>query len=102
MRVFAGPNGSGKTTIINAVKDYRIKEIPVDFGTYINADDIAGDLRDGKFSFKKYGITSTREKFINSVLTSGLINNQFTEKEFKAAFRISRNTFQLLTKEADE
>jgi len=31
MRVFAGPNGSGKTTIINAVRDYLIKEIPVDF-----------------------------------------------------------------------
>lgn len=34
MRVFAGPNGSGKTTIINNLK----AEIP--FGVYMNADDI--------------------------------------------------------------
>jgi len=77
MRVFAGPNGSGKTTIINAVKAYKIKEIPVDFGTYVNADDIAGDLRDGKFSFNKYGITTTRKKFIDAVLQTGLVNKGF-------------------------
>jgi len=34
MRVFAGPNGSGKTTIIKSLQS----EIP--FGVYINADDI--------------------------------------------------------------
>lgn len=42
MRVFAGPNGSGKTTII---KDLR-SEIP--FGTYINADDIEQSLEKTK------------------------------------------------------
>ncbi|MCX6350708.1 MAG: hypothetical protein NTX03_02480, partial [Bacteroidetes bacterium] len=34
LRIFAGPNGSGKTTIINALKN------KVKLGVYINADDI--------------------------------------------------------------
>jgi predicted ABC-type ATPase len=43
--VFAGHNGSGKSTIIQAVKDYKIKDIPIDFGIHIDADDIAVQLR---------------------------------------------------------
>jgi predicted ABC-type ATPase len=39
MRVFAGPNGSGKTTIIKSLQS----EIP--FGIYINADDIEALLK---------------------------------------------------------
>lgn len=34
LRVFAGPNGSGKTTIINNLKN------EIQFGVYVNADDI--------------------------------------------------------------
>lgn len=65
LRVFAGPNGSGKTTIIKAFP----KEIPL--GYYINADDIAIVLRDkGKLDFSKYGVRTdtgvVREHFLNS------------------------------------
>ena len=42
MRVFAGPNGSGKTTIIKKLKS----EIP--FGVYVNADDIEVYLKETK------------------------------------------------------
>ena len=42
MRVFAGPNGSGKTTIVKSLQ----AEIP--FGVYVNADDIESLLREGK------------------------------------------------------
>jgi predicted ABC-type ATPase len=38
MRIFAGPNGSGKTTIINDLKT------KIDFGVYVNADDIEQTL----------------------------------------------------------
>ena len=34
MRVFAGPNGSGKTTIIKSLQQ------KITFGVYVNADDI--------------------------------------------------------------
>jgi predicted ABC-type ATPase len=42
MRVFAGPNGSGKTTIIKSLQS----EIP--FGVYVNADDIEKQLKQSK------------------------------------------------------
>ncbi len=42
MRIFAGPNGSGKTTILKSLQ----AEIP--FGVYVNADDIESLLRESK------------------------------------------------------
>ncbi len=42
MRVFAGPNGSGKTTIVKSLQS----EIP--FGVYVNADDIERLLKESK------------------------------------------------------
>jgi predicted ABC-type ATPase len=38
LRIFAGPNGSGKTSIIRSLKD------KINFGCYINADDIEKEL----------------------------------------------------------
>ena len=42
MRIFAGPNGSGKTTIIQGL------QTEIKFGVYINADDIEQSLRKTK------------------------------------------------------
>lgn len=56
IRVFAGPNGSGKTTIIKSLKSLE-KEVPL--GVYINADDIELSLENTKqldFSFYKLQI----------------------------------------------
>lgn len=54
MRVFAGPNGSGETTIINDLK----AEIP--FGVYVNADDIEGLLKQsGVLLFSTYQLNIT-------------------------------------------
>ena len=36
MRIFAGPNGSGKTTIFKAL----LNEEKIGLGVYVNADDI--------------------------------------------------------------
>ena len=52
MRVFAGPNGSGKTTIIKKLQ----AEIP--FGVYVNADDIEAQLRESQsLLFNTFQIT---------------------------------------------
>lgn len=49
MRVFAGPNGSGKTTILKSL----LGEIP--FGVYVNADDIESLIREsGVLLFSAY------------------------------------------------
>ena len=57
MRVFAGPNGSGKTTIIKGLQS----EIP--FGVYINADDIEQLLfKTGNLLFDSYQLTVDENK----------------------------------------
>lgn len=44
LRIFAGPNGSGKSTIINIVKN-----VGVDMGIYVNADEIKKDFENNGF-----------------------------------------------------
>jgi len=57
LRIFAGPNGSGKTTILEQIDDQ------FDLGYYINADDIEKILnKDGQISFENYGIHSFSKK----------------------------------------
>ncbi|HTH55056.1 MAG TPA: hypothetical protein VL728_03370 [Cyclobacteriaceae bacterium] len=103
LRVFAGPNGSGKSTIIQAVRDYKIKEIPIDFGVYINADDIVLQLREGNFKFSTYEVSTTRAEFIKLTIASGLLGNEFSEKEFKSSFRFQKSQkLQLTRRHADE
>lgn len=54
MRVFAGPNGSGKTTIIKEL------ESQYSFGVYINADDIELTLlKSGQLNLAHYQLTAT-------------------------------------------
>ena len=101
MRVFAGPNGSGKTTIINAIRDYKVKGVNVDFGIYINADDIAGELRENKFSFNKF-VETTNKEFQAIALASGLVNVDFGEDIFRKSYQFKNNSILLKSEEADE
>lgn len=51
MRVFAGPNGSGKTTYLKQL----LAEHQIELGTYVNADDIEAVLRTtGRINFADY------------------------------------------------
>jgi predicted ABC-type ATPase len=57
MRVFAGPNGSGKTTII---LDLKTK---YSFGVYVNADDIEATLREyRKLDLRWYQVTTNTSR----------------------------------------
>lgn len=102
LRVFAGPNGSGKTTIIEGVKNYRISEIPIDFGIYINADDIARDLRLNQFNFAEYRVKPTRQKFISVAIQSGLIGKGLSESKFLSSFKFTGTRLVLSKEGADE
>lgn len=95
LRIFAGPNGSGKSTIIQQVRNYKIDGKKVDFGIYINADDIAQDLIKSRFSFFKYKFVAKLEEFNAIALSSGLINKDFTNNEFKSSFRFVSNRIVL-------
>lgn len=80
MRVFAGPNGSGKTTIIKSLQ----AEIP--FGVYVNADDIESLLKEsGVLLFNNYQL----------VVNSQLLQTFFTNSQFAP---VKRNEPDLWTK----
>jgi len=73
MRVFAGPNGSGKTTIIEEVRKARVNGRPVDFGVYINADDIAQALGRG-YDLTPFGLDLDGASFLAFAERSGLLD----------------------------
>ena len=102
LRVFAGPNGSGKSTVIQYVRNYEINNSPIDFGYYVNADDIASQLRAGLFRFDHFGVSITNKEFIDTVVASGLINEKFPEEIFKSSYKLRVNTIRLLNAEACE
>ena len=59
MRVFAGPNGSGKTTIFKGI----LKENKVNLGVYVNADEIETQLKSNNLiDFNSYQIVVTQEQ----------------------------------------
>ena len=74
MRVFAGPNGSGKTTIVKSLQS----EIP--FGVYVNADDIERLLKETKvLLFDAYQLTidqSVLQNFFKSSTFSPIKRHQ--------------------------
>ena len=95
LRVFAGPNGSGKSTVIDRVKKLKPGGRPIDFGFYINADDIAALLRGNGLSFAPFQVKATNKDFYSIALASGLINEEFPEARFKACYILRKNTIKL-------
>jgi len=102
LRVFAGPNGSGKSTVIEYVQSVKANGRNIDFGHYINADDIARQLRNGGFKFSQYALIIKPKEFTTVALASGLINEEFAEKAFTASFSLRANIVRLKNKSADE
>ena len=102
LRVFAGPNGSGKSTVINYVRQVKANGRNVDFGYYINADEIAKQLRINIFSFNSFRIRVTNGEFVEIALASGLINKDFPEKKFYRSYSLQKNIIRLKRPEADE
>jgi predicted ABC-type ATPase len=103
LRVFAGPNGSGKSTIIGEVKAATPNGRPIDFGLYINADEIARELRQGTFSFQKYEVQVSRHAFLEFAAGSGLLYEQFNLKDLSSAFSLSQlGEVKLKKAKADE
>lgn len=96
IRIFAGPNGSGKSTIIESIRKAKIQNKSIDFGIYINADDIARELRkNSRISLIKFGTKINKRKLVQITLTSGLLDGSLSEEKFKKLFVISDNSFVL-------
>lgn len=89
LRIFAGPNGSGKSSIIKKVLETEVqKGVKLDFGIYINADDIAQELLKKGCLFSKYTINFNEEEFHKIVNESGLINKDFPKNRFEECILI--------------
>lgn len=86
LRIFAGPNGSGKSSVIKFIQDYTTSEKHLDFGIYINADDLVQELRKELFTFLKY--QTDAKDFREIAQKSGLINDNFPVNEFDTSYYI--------------
>lgn len=95
LRVFAGPNGSGKSTIIKAVRGTIIGGKKVDFGYYINADDITQLLLQDKFSFSSFRLKPKAEHIITFAEGSGLLDTEFNLPVFTQSFSIKNSKLVL-------
>ena len=72
LRMFAGPNGSGKTTIKS-----RLQKPPAWFGIYINPDDIEQTIRStGFLNLEPYQASITTEEIQNYFATSSFLQSQ--------------------------
>lgn len=82
MRVFAGPNGSGKTTIIKELQ----ANIP--FGVYVNADDIESALKASSvLLFNTYQLT----------VTTAQVQHFFKESQFAPVKRNEPDLWSKIT-----
>lgn len=102
LRVFAGPNGSGKSTVIKAVRDFQSGGKPIDFGYYINADDIAVLLANNKFSFSSFGVKTDKATLETFAIQSGLLNKNFDEKTFQKSFSIQGQKLKVIDNQHNE
>lgn len=62
LRIIAGPNGSGKSHLTRILRS----EYDINWGYYINADDIERELREfEEISFADFGLTKSEEAFLD-------------------------------------
>lgn len=84
LRIFAGPNGSGKTTIYNSIK-------PIYFSTriFVNADHLESDFKKNNFiNLSDFDISCNQEEFHAFYLSSGLyLKAAFNESNWKLVIR---------------
>jgi predicted ABC-type ATPase len=97
LRIFAGPNGSGKSSIINSIRTYTKENgTPLDFGIYLNADDIAKELREGGCDLSVYCISFNKTEFEEIIASSGLLIGDLTSTLLPQLYEFKREKIILL------
>jgi predicted ABC-type ATPase len=98
LRIFAGPNGSGKSTVIASVRGTQLNNRHIDFGYYINADDIARQLLHHTFSFQAFDLPVSNERLVHFASGSGLLDPElFPVSAFRACYEL--RTAQVVLKD---
>lgn len=90
MRVFAGPNGSGKTTIFKGI----LSENQVNLGVYVNADEIEALLKSKEFiDFDSYQIIVTQDQIQDFFKNSNFSPSKRNEPNLYKKISIENNSF---------
>lgn len=86
MRVFAGPNGSGKTTIIHKLKDI------ISFGVYVNADDIETAIeKTGFLELNEFKISFSTDEVRNYFKNIAFSPKKLKDENIWKSLQISNN-----------
>ena len=82
-RIFAGPNGSGKTTFYESLRNSDIIHTEI----YVNADKIEELIKStGSFNFNAYRVKSNQTDFHNHILSSGLYKIKINDTNVLRSF----------------
>jgi len=93
MRVFAGPNGSGKTTIVNRLRS------EIGFGVYVNADDIERTLAiSNVLLFSDYQLNINEELIQNYFRNSSFSPQKRNEQDLWSKLKVIENVLRIETK----
>jgi len=78
-RLFAGPNGSGKTSLFDCLRKNGFIHTEFD----VNADRYERELKENlRFNFNAYRVKVSQDEFLNQVETSTLYIEKIKEKKF--------------------
>lgn len=89
MRVFAGPNGSGRSTIIKEIQKF------VTTGPYINADDIEKSCREKGFvNLADYGLEANQDHF-NSFIAQSSLNQKAVADGYQLNLSFANNVIKV-------
>ncbi len=88
MRVFAGPNGSGKTTIFKGILD----ENKINLGVYVNADEIEETLKSNfKIDFANFQLQISENQIAKFFETSTFSPLKRKEPDLFTKIKVSHN-----------
>ncbi len=92
MRVFAGPNGSGKTTIKKSLQDI------IPFGVYVNADDIELQLKESEILlFSAFQLDITQNQIQQFFKESTFSPNKRNEPNLWTKIAVEKNILRINT-----
>jgi predicted ABC-type ATPase len=93
IRIFAGPNGSGKTTIINQLRN------KIRFGVYVNADDIEKYLKKTNLlSFQDFQLDISQTDLENFFKASNFAPFKRNEPDLWEKLKVKKNVLSITTK----
>ena len=91
-RLFAGPNGSGKTFFFQHLRSKGVISTEI----YVSADKIEADIRYKPiFNFNAYRVKVSDEEFKHHILTSGLYESKINDPTFLKVIKIESGILRI-------